>query len=368
MTHVVVAPDKFRGSLTAQQAAAALARGIGRVRPDVAVHQVPVADGGDGTVAAAVAAGFRPVPALVRGPTGEPVPATFAVRGELAVVEAASACGLALLPAGRPAPMTATTYGVGELVLAAIEAGCTTVVLGVGGSASTDGGAGLVQAIGGRVLTADGEPVAPGGGALAGIATVDLTTLDPRIAGVRVILASDVDNPLLGPHGAAPVFGPQKGATPEQVRQLAAGLTVWAEHVGRAAADLPGAGAAGGLGFAALAVLGATRRSGIDLLLDIIGFAAHLPAAALVITGEGSLDEQSLHGKAPIGVVDAATRAGVPVVVVAGRNLLDRAACSGAGIAAAYAISDIEPDPARSMADAGRLLEELATRVAEDWL
>lgn len=368
MTHVVVAPDKFKGSLSAQQAAAALARGIGRVRPGLAVRQVPVADGGDGTVAAALAAGFTPVTAQVHGPTGEPVTATFAVRDDVAVVEAASACGLVLLPEGRLAPMTASTHGVGELLLAAADAGCTTVVLGVGGSASTDGGAGLVQAIGGRVLDAGGAPVGPGGGALAGIATVDLTTLDPRIAGLDVVLAGDVDNPLLGRDGAAAVFGPQKGATPEQVRELDAGLAVWADHVDRAAAALPSAGAAGGLGFAALAVLRATRRSGIDLLLDLVGFAAHLRGAALVITGEGSLDEQSLHGKAPIGVVEAAAKAGVPAVAVAGRVVLDRAALAAAGIAAAYALTDIEPDPARCIAEAGPLLERLATRLAEDWL
>lgn len=368
MTHIVIAPDKFKGSLTAREAAAALARGIGRVRPGLAVHQVPVADGGDGTVAAAVAAGFTPVSADVHGPTGEPVTATIAVRGDLAVVEAASAGGLVLLPGGRPAPMTASTYGVGELLLAAADAGCRTVVLGVGGSASTDGGAGMVQALGGTVRDADGVALGPGGGALAGVATVDLGTLDPRVGGLDVILASDVDNPLLGPHGAAAVFGPQKGASPEQVRELDAGLRIWAEHVGPESVDVPGAGAAGGLGFAALAVLGATRRSGIDLLLDLIGFTDHLPGARLVITGEGSLDEQSLHGKAPMGVVEAASKAGVPAVAVAGRCLLDRATLAGAGIAAAYALTDLEPDPVRSIADAERLLTELATRVAEDWL
>ncbi len=365
MTHVVVAPDKFKGSLTAAAAAAALARGIGRVRPDLPVHQVPVADGGDGTVAAALAAGFRPVTATVAGPTGEPVTATIALRDDLAVVEAAAAGGLAQLPAGL-APLTASSYGVGQLLRAAVDAGARTIVLGVGGSASTDGGAGMVQALGGRVLDGAGSPLPPGGAALLDVATVDLTGLD--LHGANVILASDVDNPLLGPDGAAAVFGPQKGAGPGQVTLLDEALTVWSDHVDPALADAPGAGAAGGIGFAALAVLGATRRSGIELLLDLVGFADHLPGAALVITGEGSLDDQSLHGKAPIGVVGAAVHAGVRAVVVAGRYRLDHRTLASVGITAAYALTDIEPDPARCMADADRLLEELAVRVAQDWL
>jgi glycerate kinase len=201
MSHVVVAPDKFKGSLTAPAVAAAVARGIARVRPNLAVHQVPVADGGDGTVEAALAAGFTPLHTEVQGPTGLPVTATIAIRDGVAVVEAASACGLVLLPNGVPAPLTASSHGVGELLLAAAEAGCTTVVLGVGGTASTDGGAGLVTALGGRVLDADGEPLPPGGGALTSAAHVDLSGVSLNL---EVVLATDVDNPLLGPTGAAP--------------------------------------------------------------------------------------------------------------------------------------------------------------------
>lgn len=365
MTHVVAAPDKFKGSLTAAAAAAALARGIAKVRPDLPVHQIPVADGGDGTVAAAVAAGFQPVTATVHGPTGQPVTATIAVRDDVAVVEAAAAGGLAQLPGGQPAPLTASSYGVGELLRVAEQAGARTIVLGVGGSASTDGGAGMIQALGGRLRDGRGAELPPGGVALADLATVDLTEL--RLPG-DVILASDVDNPLLGATGAAAVFGPQKGADPAQVTLLDNALHIWSNQINPAVAADPGAGAAGGIGFAAMAVLGATRRSGIELLLDLIGFAKHLPGAELVITGEGSLDEQSLHGKAPIGVVDAATRAGVPAIAVAGRCVLSPPALAGAGIAAAYALSDIEPDLARSIADADRLLEQLAVRIARDWL
>jgi glycerate kinase len=368
VTHVVVAPDKFKGSLTAAAAAAALAAGIGRVRPELAVHQVPVADGGDGTVTAALAAGFAERTTTVRGPTGSPVTAAFAVRDDVAVIESAAACGLALLPGGRLAPMTASSHGVGELLSAAASAGCSAVVLGVGGSSCTDGGAGLVMALGGRALDASGTPIPPGGGGLTAVAAVDLTGIDPAVAALDVTLATDVDNPLLGEHGAAAVFGPQKGASPTQIAQLEAALRRWAGLVGPEFLDAPGAGAAGGIGFSALAVLGATRRSGIDLLLDLTGFADHLRDASLVITGEGSLDEQSLHGKAPIGVVEAAGKAGVPAVVVAGRCTLDQQRLATVGIAAAYTLTDLEPDMTRSMANAAGLLEEAGALIAREWL
>ncbi|HEX4722587.1 MAG TPA: glycerate kinase [Pseudonocardiaceae bacterium] len=365
MTHVVAAPDKFKGSLTAAEAAAALARGIAEVRPDLPVHQVPVADGGDGTVTAALAAGFQPVTSTARGPTGVPLAATIAIRGDVAVVEAAAAGGLARLPGGRLAPLTASSYGVGELLRTAVAAGARTIVLGVGGSASTDGGAGMLRALGARLLDRHGAELEPGGATLAELVSVDLTAVN---LGAQVILASDVDNPLLGPTGAAAVFGPQKGADPAQVRLLDDALRIWSSHVDAELASAPSAGAAGGIGFAALAVLGASLRSGIDLLLDLIGFDKHLPGAELVITGEGSLDEQSLHGKAPIGVVHAAARAGVRTIAVAGRCQLDQATLTAAGITAAYALTDLEPDPVRSMADADRLLAQLAGRIAREWL
>lgn len=368
MTHVVVAPDKFKGSLTAPDVAAAVARGLVLARPDLVVREVPVADGGDGTVAAALAAGFAPLTAVVHGPTGESVKATIAIRDRVAIVEAAAACGLAVLPDGRRAPLTASSYGVGELLLLAADADCATVVLGVGGSACTDGGAGMVQALGGRVVDADSRPLPPGGGALTRVAAVDLTGIDPRLADIEVVLATDVDNPLLGPEGAAEVYGPQKGADPDQVRLLAEGLRTWADVLRPDLAGARAAGAAGGIGFAALAVLGAATESGIDYLLDLIGFTAHLRGAALVITGEGSLDEQSLFGKAPIGVVRRARAAGVPAIAVAGRNALTSEAAAAAGIAAVYTLADLEPDPARSIANAATLLERLAARVAEDWL
>ena len=369
---VVVAPDKFKGSLTAAQVAARVATGLARAAPGAEVAEVPVADGGDGTLEAAVEAGYRRVPVRAEGPTGEPVETAYAERDGVAVVELADVSGLGRLPGGRLAARTASSYGTGQVIRAALDAGCRRVVLGIGGSAGTDGGAGLVQALGGRLAGADGGEVGRGGAALAAVRSLDLAGLHPALATAEVVVASDVDNPLLGPRGAAAVYGPQKGASPADVAELDAALARWADAVrratGRDEAATPGAGAAGGVGFAALAVLGATLRPGIDLVLDLVGFQEALPGARLVITGEGSLDRQTLHGKAPAGVAAAARAAGIPVVAVAGRSLLSPSELEPAGILAAYALTDLEPDPERCMTEAGPLLERLAERVAADWM
>ncbi|MFD3994591.1 glycerate kinase [Streptomyces sp. NPDC058583] len=374
VAHVLVAADKFKGSLTAVQVAERVTAGLRRVIPELTVETLPVADGGDGTVAAAVAAGFERREVLVTGPLGEQVTAAFALRDTTAVVEMAEASGLQLLPAGVFAPLTATTYGSGELLRAALDAGAATVVFGVGGSATTDGGAGMLAALGARFLDASGAPVGPGGAALADLATADLTGLDPRFASVDLILASDVDNPLTGPKGAPAVYGPQKGATPDDVRTLDAALahfaTVLEKAIGPKAAEAavaPGAGGAGGIGYGAL-ILGASFRPGIELMLEVLGFAPALSRATLVITGEGSLDEQTLHGKAPAGVAAAARAAGKEVVAVCGRLALPPEALGTAGIRRAYALSALEPDPATSMANAGPLLEDVAANIAEDFL
>jgi glycerate kinase len=376
--HVLVAPDKFKGSLTAAEVAAHVSAGLG-----VPTIELPVADGGDGTVDAVVACGFTRVSRQVTGPTGEPVQASYARRDDTAVVELAEASGLRRLPGGHE-PLTATSYGTGELVADAIRQGAKRVVLGLGGSACTDGGAGMAQALGARFLDAQGDELEYGGAALSRLDRIDITGFTD-MSGVEVVVASDVDNPLLGPHGAAAVYGPQKGATLEDVpvleralARLAAvatrthGLAGAVEHddVPRpmGVAGAPGAGAAGGVGFAALAFLHAEVRPGIDYLLDLLGFGEQVKGARLVVTGEGSLDEQSLRGKAPIGVAQAAARAGVPVVAVCGRRTLSDAELRAAGIEAAYALTDLEPDPVRCMADAGALLERLAAKLAADRL
>jgi glycerate 2-kinase len=369
---IVVAPDKFKGSLPAAEVAGAIAAGLRAELPGAEVVTIPVADGGDGTVDAAVAAGFERVPVMVDGPTGEPVAASYARRGEIAVVELASTCGLVRLPGGRLEPLTASSFGAGQALAAALEAGASQIIFGVGGSASTDGGAGLLQALGARVLDTCGEPLARGGAALREVAVLDLAGLHPALRTGSVILATDVANPLTGPDGAAEVYGPQKGATPFQISELDRGLRRWAAVVAAATGNdqsqAPGAGAAGGVGFAALAVLGAERRLGIEVILDLLDFDAALDGTDLVITGEGSLDTQTLAGKAPVGVAQAAARRGIPVVAVAGRSTLTEDELARAGMGAVYTLSDLESDPARSNAEADTLLERVGRALARDRL
>jgi glycerate 2-kinase len=370
VTRLLVAPDKFKGSLDAAGVAAAVAAGVRRRLPDAAITRLPVADGGDGTLDAAVAAGFERVEVAVTGPTGEPVSTAYARRGGTAVAEMADACGLSRLPDGRFAPLDASSRGLGEVLVAALEAGCREIVVGIGGSASTDGGAGLVAALGGVLLDQRGEVLPDGGGSLARLGRVDVSGLHPALGESDIVVACDVDNPLTGSRGAAAVYGPQKGADPDQVAHLDAALARWADVVAASTGgdlrDRPGAGAAGGVGFAATALLGASLRPGIDLMLDLLEFDARVRGADLVVTGEGSLDAQSLHGKAPVGVARASH--GVPVVAVCGRRSLDDAALRAAGIEAAYALLDLEPDPAVCIRDAGRLLEVLGERIAAEHL
>ncbi|WP_329004934.1 glycerate kinase [Kribbella sp. NBC_00709] len=387
MVRVVVASDKFKGSLTSAEVAAAVGVGVRRVCPDATVVAVPVADGGDGTLAAAVGAGFTLVPVVASGPTGEPVQSGYARRGNTAVVELADISGLVRLPGGIPAPLTATSYGTGEVIGAALDAGCTQIILGIGGSASTDGGAGLIAALTqspGLTPELAGYPAGmPGANGPSRGLTPETVGLGGRLEGVRVVVACDVDNPLTGPRGAAAVYGPQKGATPEQVVELDGRLSAWAdlvaEHTGRDLRDTPGAGAAGGVGFAALALLGAELRPGIELVLEMVGFEEQLADADLVITGEGALDEQTLHGKAVAGVAAAAHRhlaqppaapavGGIPVVVVCGVNRLEAHQLQEAGVRAAYALTDLEPDVQRCIAEPAPLLEQLGERIAVEHL
>ncbi len=375
---VVVAPDKFKGSLEAPDVATALEAGIRSVDPSAEVLRLPVADGGEGTLEAALGAGFTPWPVTVTGPVGQPVEAEFALRDRTAVVEMALASGLAALPVdehGEPVLDAggATSRGTGELVRAALDAGAARVVLGVGGSACTDGGAGLLQALGARLLDAAGEELGRGGAALDRLDRVDLTGLDARLGRTEFVLAADVDHPLLGEHGAAAVFGPQKGAGPEQVHALDAALTVLRDRLADAlgetalhAAEAPGAGAAGGVGYAALAVLGARRRPGVEVVLEFVGLAEQLAGADLVVTGEGSLDEQSLGGKTPLGVLETARTAGVPAVAVCGRTTLEPRVLREAGFLRTYALTELEPDPRTCMREAARLLESVGARLAHD--
>lgn len=365
---VVLAPDKFKGSLTAAQVAEYAAAGLLRVRPDLEVVVVPVADGGDGTLAAAVAAGFERVELTASGPTGEPCTTAYGRRGEQAVVELAEISGLGQLPDGVLAGMTASSRGTGELIAAAVAAGCREVVIGIGGSACTDGGAGLVAALGGRLLGSDAQPVADGGLGLADAATLDLSGLHPELAAADLVIASDVDNPLTGSQGAAAVYGPQKGVALDEVAALDAALSHWADLVDEATGtDLrqaPGAGAAGGVGFALMAVLGAAARPGAEVVFELTGLRAALDGADLVITGEGSLDAQTLNGKAPAAVAAAGRAAGIPVVAVAGQVTLATEQLQAAGFSAAYALVDEATTEGESFSAPGPLLTSLGEKIA----
>jgi len=322
---IVLAPDSFKESLSALEAANAIEAGFREIFPDAEYVKIPVADGGEGTVAAMTAAtGGRVVEMTVTGPLGDPVASFLGLSGDgrTAIIEMAAAAGLVLVPPARRDPRFTTTFGVGELIRAALDAGARRLVVGIGGSATNDGGAGMAQALGARLTDAIGRDIGPGGGALADLARIDVSGLDPRIAECRIEVACDVTNPLLGPEGASAVFGPQKGATPETAAILDAALARLAERfrvdLGRDVAELPGAGAAGGLGAGLVAVLGAKLRPGVDIVLSAIDFERVVADCDLVITGEGRIDAQSARGKTPVGVARLAERFGKPVIAIAG--------------------------------------------------
>jgi glycerate 2-kinase len=365
---VVIAPDKFKGSLTAAEAAEAISVGLKRGDSSMTTVHCPVADGGDGTLGTVLAAGFDRVPVYAKGPTGQVVQTAYARSGKTAVVEMAEICGLQRLPGGKPAPMTASSHGLGAVVAQALEHGCRDIIIGVGGSASTDGGAGFLAALGATLRDEHGARVEPTGQGIGDVADLDLSGLHPDIACASFTLASDVDNPLYGPLGAASVYAPQKGASQDQVMELDRSLRRWADVVQRAATtdhrDAAGAGAAGGVGFAALAVLRATMQPGIEVIIDRIELDRHLHGARAVITGEGSLDRQSLRGKAAIGVCRRAGAHGVPTFAVAGVSALTQAELEEAGFSGVYALSDLEPDRARSMSNAAELLTAVGEKLA----
>ncbi|NLJ84062.1 MAG: glycerate kinase [Halanaerobiaceae bacterium] len=322
---ILIAPDSFKGSLTAREAADNIEKGILKVYPGAEIYNLPLADGGEGTVDALIyATGGRKIYKEVTGPLGDPVKACFGILGNenIAVIETAAASGLVLVPAGKADPLKATSFGTGELIKAALDEGVDKIIIGLGGSATVDGGVGLVQALGIGFKDSSGKEAGFGGAALAGIKRIDSSNLDIRVRDVEFIIASDVSNPLYGPDGAAYVFGPQKGATPEMVKLLDAGLQnlarVIKKETGKEVARLSGAGAAGGIGAALLAFLDARMKSGIDLILEIYDFDNILREVDLVITGEGRLDRQTLMGKAPFGVAKRANKFNIPVIALAG--------------------------------------------------
>ncbi|MBW7981193.1 glycerate kinase [Enterobacillus tribolii] len=342
---IVIAPDSYKESLSALDVATQIEAGFREVFPDAQYVKLPVADGGEGTVEAMVAATQgKIVDVMVTGPLGEPVAAFYGLSGDesCAYIEMAAASGLEIVPQVQRNPLVTTSYGTGELIHHALARGVKRIIIGIGGSATNDGGAGMVQALGVRLLDAQGAEIGYGGEALAQLAHIDVSGLDERVAGCRFEVACDVTNPLIGPEGASAIFGPQKGATPEMVRQLDDALKHYAGVIRRDldidVEQVPGAGAAGGMGAALLAFLKADLRRGIDIVTGALGLDELVRDASLVITGEGRIDSQSIHGKVPVGVAQIAKRYGKPVIGIAGSLTRDVGVVHEYGIDAVFSV------------------------------
>ncbi len=322
---IVIAPDSYKESLSALEVAGAIERGFREIYPDADYHKLPVADGGEGTVEAMVAATQgRIVEVDVTGPLGDTVQGFYGLSGDeqSAFIEMAAASGLALVPTDKRCPLTTTSWGTGELIRHALDAGVKHIIIGLGGSATNDGGAGMAQALGVKLLTADNQAIPPGGAGLETLKRIDISELDARLAECRIEVACDVTNPLTGEEGASAVFGPQKGATPEMISRLDAALEHYAQCVKRCldidVLALEGGGAAGGMGAALYAFCGAELRPGIEIVTDALHLDKLVADADLVITGEGRIDSQTIHGKVPVGVARVAKRYHVPVIAIGG--------------------------------------------------
>ncbi|MFP2240185.1 glycerate kinase [Pseudescherichia vulneris] len=342
---IVIAPDSFKESLSAMAVATAIEQGFRQIYPDAQYVKVPMADGGEGTVESMVeASGGQYQHLQVRGPLGLPVQARWGLMGdgETAIIEMASASGLHHVPMAQRNPLITTSYGTGELIQAALERGVKRIILGIGGSATNDGGAGMMQALGARLTDAQGQELAPGGEALSTLTSIDLSACHPKLGDVTLTVACDVNNPLCGPQGASAIFGPQKGATPERVDILDAALAQWGalieQQTGREVLNAPGAGAAGGMGSALLGLLNAELRAGVEIVVETLKLEQAVQDADLVITGEGRLDSQSIFGKTPIGVARVAKLHGKPVIALAGGLKNDHEVVYQHGIDAAFSI------------------------------
>lgn len=370
---IVIAPDSFKESLSAVEAAHAIAQGVRRACPDAQTICVPMADGGEGTVEAILAAtdGQWRV-TTVRGALGESREARWGwLEGTSAVIEMAEAAGLGHFDLAQRDVLKACSYGVGQLISAALDEGATRIILGLGGSSTNDGGSGMMVALGARLLDDTGANLPAGGAALANLHSVDLTDVDARLATVRIEVACDVDNPLCGPHGASHIFGPQKGASPADVEQLDDALTrladVMSAQTGQDYRDTAGSGAAGGLGWAAHAFLGAQFRPGVELVAEVSGLAQAVIGATLVFTGEGRMDAQTLHGKTPVGVSRVAQAAGVPVVALVGSLGEDYQATYPAGITAAFSLTPGPTTLQQACATAATQLSARACDIMRLW-
>lgn len=371
---VVIAPDSFKDSLDAAGVARAIGAGLAEVWPDAERVECPMADGGEGTMDAILAASHGELRRqVVRGPLGHSVEAGWGWLAEsrTAIIEMAQASGLQRVPTDQRDACRSSTWGTGQLIAAALAAGATRIVLAIGGSATNDGGSGMLRALGLRLLDADGQALEEGGLALGRLARIDASDLDPRLAEVQVEVAADVDNPLCGPNGASAIFGPQKGASPAQVQALDQALghfaDLCAQLLGDDVREFPGCGAAGGMGFAAKAFMGAQFRPGVEVVAELAGLDALVQGADLVITGEGRFDAQTLRGKTPMGVARVAKRHGVPVVVLAGTLGEGYQQLYAHGIDAAFALASGPMSLEQACAQAAQLLQARATDVARLW-
>ena len=368
---IVIAPDSFKDCLSAEKVANAIAAGLADALPDAQLVTCPMADGGEGTVEAIVAAGNGQLRRNhVQGPLGEAVEAHWGwlPDSRTAIIEMAEASGLQRVPVSQRDARISSTFGTGELIRAALDAGAQRIILAIGGSATNDAGAGALQALGLGLFDAERQPLAPGGLALSRLAHIELSGLDPRLADVRFEIAADVNNPLCGEHGASAIFGPQKGATPEHVRLLDRALGHFADHCAavlpKDVRDEPGSGAAGGLGFAAKAFFGAEFRAGVEVVAELVGLAEAVKDADLVITGEGRFDAQTLRGKTPFGVARIAQAQGVPVVVLAGTLGEGYQTLYAHGINAAFAVTSGPMSLEDACANAAQLLTDRARDIA----
>ena len=368
---IVVAPDSFKGSVSALEAASAMEHGLRRVFPDAVIEKIPMADGGEGTVQSLVdATGGHLQTRRVLGPLKNEVDAQFGILsdGETAVIEMASASGLTLVEPHERNPLRTTTYGTGQLIHAALEAGCRRLIIGIGGSATNDGGAGMAEALGVRLLDTNGKQIQRGGGNLGQLTSIDVTELHPAIAETETVVACDVNNPLTGRDGASHVYGPQKGATPEMIKTLDGHLThfdkILTHTLGKSFNDIPGAGAAGGLGAGLMAFLNAELRLGIDIMIDAVNLRERVKGAAVVFTGEGQLDFQTAFGKTPVGVAKIAKAHNIPVIAIAGGIAEGAEAVYGAGIDAMLGIVQEPMSLENAVTDASRLIADTAEQAA----
>lgn len=371
---IVIAPDSFKESLSAMQVAEAIEQGFREIYPNAEYIKLPMADGGEGTVESMVAATHgQIIPVTVTGPLGLPVEAFFGITGdgETAIIEMAAASGLHLVPPEKRNPLLTGTFGTGELILAALDRGARKIIIGIGGSATNDGGAGMMQALGVRLRDEQGNELCAGGAALAGLSEIDVSQLDARLAQCDILVACDVDNPLCGERGASAVFGPQKGATPEQVTQLDTALRHYGEQLehisGKPVITVAGAGAAGGMGASLFGLLHARLQPGVEIVTDALRLADAVQGADLVITGEGRIDSQTIYGKTPIGVARVAKRFQVPVIALAGGMTTDYGVVHQHGLDAVFSVLNRVQTLPEALERAGENINVTARNVAAVW-